>query len=134
MGKNMDNYLRTLVTSLGEAIGNDPVAADYLAAKAAYSADAELASAVSEYNVQKMLLDEQLRAEERDEPLIESIEARVNVLYQKIMDSGKMKALSVAENRLNELLGEINRTLMSYITPESGGCGSGGCAGCRGCG
>jgi len=134
----MDNYLKTLVTSLGEAIQNDPVAAEYLAAKAEYSADAELGAALAEYNVQKMLLDEQRRASEKNETLIESIEDRANLLYTKIMDSDKMKNLAVAESRMNELLNEINRVLMSYITPErgGGGCGSsgGGCGGCKGCG
>ena len=132
----MDNYLKTLVASLGEAIKNDPVAAEYLAAKEEYSADAEIAGAVSEYNVQRMLLEEQKAAAERDETLIASIEARVNVLYKKIMASDKMKALAVAENRMNELLGEVNRELMSCIVPGSG-CGSGhegGCGGCKGCG
>ncbi len=127
----MDNYLKTLLDNFGEALSNDETVKEYLAARAAYTADTEMTGAVSEYNVQRMLLEEQKMAENADEVLIQSIETRVNALYEKIMASESMKNLAVAENKLNELLNEVNQTIMGYIMPESS-C-TGDCHGCHGC-
>ncbi len=130
----MDNYLQTLLDNFGKALQNEPVVAEYTEARKAYVEDTEITAAVNEYNVQRMLLDEQQLKEDRDETLINSIQSRVNALYDKIMASEKMKTLAVAENRLNELLGEINKALMSYVVPDSGdgGC-TGDCHSCHGC-
>lgn len=127
----MDNYLKALLDNFGEALRNEVVVQEYLAAREAYIADTDMTGAVSEYNVQRMLLEEQKTTENPDEALIQSMETRVNALYEKIMASESMKALAVAENKLNELLNEVNQTIMSYIMPESS-C-SGDCSGCHGC-
>lgn len=128
----MDNYLETLLNNLGEALKNDPVVVEYQAARAAYMADTEMTGAVSEYNVQRMLLEEQATKEEQDETLIKSMETRVNELYEKIMASESMKALAAAENNLNMLLNEVNQKLMSFIMPATESCG-GDCGHCHGC-
>lgn len=127
----MDNYLKALLDNFGEALRNEVVVQEYLAAREAYIADTDMTGAVSEYNVQRMLLEEQKTTEGADENLIQSMETRVNALYEKIMASESMKALAVAENKLNELLNEVNQTIMSYIMPESS-C-SGDCHSCHGC-
>jgi len=127
----MDNYLKTLLENFGEALHNEVVVQKYLAARDAYANDTDMTGAVSEYNVQRMLLEEQKTSENPDEVLISSMETRVNALYEKIMASESMKNLAVAENKLNELLNEINQTIMSYIVPESS-C-SGDCHSCHGC-
>lgn len=128
----MDNYLNALLDNLGMALQNEPVVVEYLEAKKAYMEDTETASAVSEYNVQRMLLEEQQLQGEQDSVLIESIESRTKVLYEKIMAAESMKKLAVAENKLNELLNEINHKIMSFIIPESNSC-SGDCHSCHGC-
>ncbi len=127
----MDNYLKALLDNFGEALKNDVVVQEYLVAREAYVNDTEMTGAVSEYNVQRMLLEEQKTQPEQDENLIKSMETRVNALYEKIMASESMKALAVAENKLNELLNEVNQTIMSYIMPPSD-C-SGNCHDCHGC-
>lgn len=127
----MDNYLKALLDNFGEALRNEVVVQEYLAAREAYIADTDMTGAVSEYNVQRMLLEEQKTTEGADENLIKSMETRVNALYEKIMASESMKALAVAENKLNDLLNEVNQTIMSYIMPESS-C-SGDCHSCHGC-
>ncbi len=129
----MDNYLQTLLDNFGQALQNEPVVVEYTEARKAYMEDTDITGAVSEYNVQRMLLEEQQLKEEQDNVLIESIESRVKVLYEKIMAAESMKRLAVAENKLNELLNDINKALMSYIVPDSGeGC-SGDCHSCHGC-
>lgn len=129
----MDNYLKTLLDNFGEAIKDNEAVVEYTKAREAYMKDADISCAVSEYNVQRMLLEEQQLNPEADANLIESMEQRVNELYEKIINSDTMKALTVAENKLNALLAEINKVIMSYIVPESEDNCGGDCSHCHGC-
>lgn len=129
----MDNYLQTLIDNLGKALQNEPTVAEYAEARKAYLEDTDTAGAVNEYNVQRMLLEEQQLKEDKDSVLIDSIQNRVNVLYEKITASDSMKKLAVAENKLNELLGEVNRAIMSYVVPDSDSSCTGNCHDCHGC-
>lgn len=129
----MDNYLKTLLESFGEALKESDVVVEYTTAREAYMQDTEITAAVSEYNVQRMLLDEQQMKPDADGNLVDSIQSRVNVLYDKIMGSDNMKRLAAAENGLNALLAEINKEIMSYIIPDSGEDCGGDCSHCHGC-
>ncbi len=129
----MDNYLKTLLDSFGEALKQADAVVEYTSAREAYMADTEITAAVSEYNVQCMLLEEQQMKPEVDEVLVESIQARVNTLYEKIMQSENMKRLAAAENDLNALLAEVNKEIMAYVIPESGESCGGDCGHCHGC-
>ncbi len=128
----MNNYLKTLIASLGEALQQEEAVTEYNAAKEAYMNDTEITAAVSEYNVQRMLLDEQRAAENVDAALIESMESRIKALYDKIMNASSMKNLARCENNLNALLNEVNAEIMSYVIPDTGSC-SGDCHSCGGC-
>lgn len=127
----MDKYLKTLLDSFGEALKEDPVITEYNSAREEYLHDVKITAAVNEYNVQNQLLMEQQSKEEKDEALIASIEKRTNELYELILANDAMKRLSKAEIALNNLINEINETLISYVTPESS-C-SGSCSTCGGC-
>ncbi len=129
----MDNYLKTLLDTFGAALKESDAVLEYTSAREAYMADTEITAAVSEYNVQRMLLEEQQIKPDADATLVESIEARVNALYDKIMASDNMKNLAAAENKLNALLAEINKELMGYIVPDSGESCGGDCHHCHGC-
>ena len=129
----MDNYLKTLLDTFGTALKEADAVVEYTAAREAYMQDTEVTAAVNEYNVQRMLLEEQQIKPDADATLIESIEARVNKLYEKIMASVNMKRLAAAENQLNALLAEINKEIMGYIIPDSGESCGGDCHHCHGC-
>ena len=129
----MDNYLKTLLDTFGTALKEADAVVEYTAAREAYMQDTEVTAAVNEYNVQRMLLEEQQIKPDADATLIESIEARVNKLYEKIMASDNMKRLAAAENQLNALLAEINKEIMGYIIPDSGESCGGDCHHCHGC-
>ena len=79
----------------------------------------------------RLLLVEQQSKEDKDEALIASIEKRTAELYDLILANESMKRLSKAEIALNNLINEINETLISYVSPESS-C-SGSCSTCGGC-
>ncbi|MBQ3195432.1 MAG: YlbF family regulator [Clostridia bacterium] len=129
----MDNYLKTLLDTFGTALKEADAVVEYTSAREAYMQDTEVTAAVNEYNVQRMLLEEQQIKPDADATLIESIEARVNKLYDKIMASDNMKRLAAAENQLNALLAEINKEIMGYIIPDSGESCGGDCHHCHGC-
>lgn len=129
----MNNYLQTLLDSFGQALKEDETVKEYLAAREAYKNDVEITSAVSEYNVQRMLLEEQQLKEDADQNLIDSMTGRINTLFEKIMNAESMKALSAAEDKLNTLLTEVNNAIMSYVIPESGESCGGDCHHCHGC-
>ncbi len=129
----MTDYLKTLLDSVGVALQDDDTVKEYNAAREEYIADTEITSAVSEYNVQRMLLDEQQMKPDADQTLVESISARVEALYEKIMTADSMKRLAAAENALNALLNDVNKTIMSYIIPETESSCGGDCGHCHGC-
>ncbi len=128
----MDNYLKILIQNLGEALCREEAVTEYNAAREAYVSDTEITAAVSEYNVQRMLLDEQRAAENVDTALVESMESRIKALYDKIMNAETMKNLARCENNLNALLNEVNSEIMSFVLPDTGSC-SGDCHSCGGC-
>lgn len=128
----MDNYLKTLLGSFGEALKEDETVKAYNAAREAYMNDVEITSAVSEYNVQRMLLEEQQLKEDADQNLIDSMNSRVSALYEKIMNAESMKNLAIAEDKVNALMNEINNEIMGYIVPQTESCG-GDCGHCHGC-
>lgn len=127
----MDKYLKTLLDSFGEALKEDAVITEYNAAREEYLHDVKITAAVNEYNVQNQLLVEQQSKEDKDEALIASIEKRTAELYDLILANESMKRLSKAEIALNNLINEVNETLISYVSPESS-C-SGSCSTCGGC-
>lgn len=128
----MNNYLKTLLDSFGEALKEEAAIVEYNAAREEYAHDTATAAALNEYNVQRQLLAEQEEKDDKDSLLIASIDKRVSELYNQIVSAESMKRLSDAEAALNELLNEINSSLMSYIMPNSGSCG-GSCSSCGGC-
>lgn len=128
----MNNYLETMLRNFGEALQQEDAVKEYLAAKEIYSKDVEVIAAVNEYNVQRMLLQEQRSKEDADQNLIDSMTGRIDALYDKITSCESMKKLGEAEEKLNALLTEINNMIMSYVVPESDSCG-GDCHHCHGC-
>lgn len=128
----MNNYLETMLRNFGEALQQEDEVKEYLAAKEIYSKDVEVIAAVNEYNVQRMLLQEQRSKEDADQNLIDSMTGRIDALYDKITSCESMKKLGEAEEKLNALLTEINNMIMSYVVPESDSCG-GDCHHCHGC-
>lgn len=127
----MNESLQKLTEALGEALRRESTVAEYAAAKKAYSEDSATVSCVSEYNVQKMLLENEQIQKGGDKALAESVNARIRALYDRISSAESMKRLTKAENELNTLLNEVNAKLMSYVLPESD-C-TGNCQSCSGC-
>ena len=130
----MNEKLYSLLAELGEQLKESDEVKEYAAAREEYSADRGISEKVAEYNVQRMVYDQESSKDEKDTLLIEQIKARMDALYDEITSKPVMKRYIAAEDGVNRLFGEINRVLQGYVVPESEqGCGGdcGSCAGCR---
>lgn len=130
----MNEKLYSLLAELGEQLKESDEVKEYAAARQEYSADRGISEKVAEYNVQRMVYDQESSKDEKDTLLIEQIKARMDALYDEITSNPVMKRYIAAEDGVNRLFGEINRVLQGYVVPESEqGCGGdcGSCAGCR---
>lgn len=130
----MNEKLYSLLAELGEQLKESDEVKEYAAAREEYSADRGISEKVAEYNVQRMVYDQESSKDEKDTLLIEQIKARMDALYDEITLNPVMKRYIAAEDGVNRLFGEINRVLQGYVVPESEqGCGGdcGSCAGCR---
>lgn len=130
----MNEKLYSLLAELGEQLKESDEVKEYAAAREEYSADRSISEKVAEYNVQRMVYDQESSKDEKDTLLIEQIKARMDALYDEITSNSVMKRYIAAEDGVNRLFGEINRVLQGYVVPESEqGCGGdcGSCAGCR---
>ena len=82
------NELKTelveLIAKVGEMVRADERYVAVEKAAEAYAKDPEIATALTEYNVQQAALAEAFGAEERDEALVSSIQNRINALYTKL--------------------------------------------------
>ena len=130
----MNEKLYSLLAELGEQLKESDEVKEYAAAREEYSADRGISEKVAEYNVQRMVYDQESSKDEKDTLLIEQIKARMDALYDEITSNPVMKRYISAEDGENRLFGEINRVIQGYVVPESEqGCGGdcGSCAGCR---
>lgn len=129
----MNEKLYSLLAELGEQLKESDEVKEYAAAREEYSADRGISEKVAEYNVQRMVYDQESSKDEKDTLLIEQIKARMDALYDEITSNSVMKRYIAAEDGVNRLFGEINRVLQGYVVPESEqGCG-GDCGSCAGC-
>ncbi len=122
-----------MAQALGEAIKADPRTARFQKAKEAYDADEKLVKAVKEYNVQKMAMNEQLKAESHDDAVTDAIQRRIEEIYNEIISSPVMAEYSESEKELNDFLNLVNMTISCAITGEEMGCTEEKCKTCGHC-
>ncbi|MBE6575575.1 MAG: YlbF family regulator [Ruminococcaceae bacterium] len=117
---------------LGEAIKKDARIAALNEARAAYEADPQVAQYMAEYNVQQKALSHQVSMPERDQVVINSIQNRIDELYNLISEAPSFVALNEAQEAVNEFMNQVNAEITYHITGEQpcthdcrtcGGCG-----------
>ncbi len=123
-----------LAKQLGRELRDSKKYAEYMEAKAAFLANEELGTKLSEFKVQKTLLDQQAELTGADENVIDAIGARVETLYREINEHPVYIRFQTAEQEFNVLIGAVNTTIGSFISDEekkaSGTC-SGNCSSCK---
>ena len=106
---------------------------EYLAARDAYASDRAISEKVAEYNVQRMVYEQESAKDEKDTLLLDQIRMRMDALYEEITENAVMKRYVAAEDGVNALFGEINRVLQSFVIPEEEHSCGGDCGHCAGC-
>lgn len=107
-----------LAKLLGEAIAKDYRLVEFDEAKIAYENDAELQSALKEYEVQQQALQAEMLKEEKDGVTIDAINDRITELYNLIVKNPSFLRLNQLQVEVNELMNEVNNTITCAITGE----------------
>ena len=123
-----------LAEKLGQVLKEDARLIALEKAKEAYEADNELKRQMVEYQVQQEAMQREVTKPEKDLHFIETIQHRIDTLYNMIVENESFKALNEAQAAVNGLMNEVNATIMYQITGEqpSGGC-THDCSTCGGC-
>ena len=98
-----------LAAELGKKLKEDARIVRLDAARTAYEADEKVINLSMEYAVQQQALQEEAVKEDKDEALIESLNARVEELYNEIVALPVYLELEAAQNEVTELMHSVNK-------------------------
>ena len=122
-----------LASELGKKLKDDARLVALENAKNAYEENADLKTYMVEYDVQQKAMQKAVSQPERDMQMIESIQKRIDTLYQQIAEHPVFLELNRAQAEVNELMNAVNQTIMTQITGEEpSGC-THNCSTCGGC-
>ncbi|MBQ9785045.1 MAG: YlbF family regulator [Clostridia bacterium] len=122
-----------LAAELGKKLKDDPRLVAFEAAKKGYEENAELMQCMVEYDVQQKAMQRAVSQPEHDMQMIESIQKRIDDLYQQIAENPAFVELQRTQAEVNELMNTVNQTIMTQITGEEpSGC-THNCSTCSGC-
>ncbi len=116
---------------LGQIIKEDEVIKKLEAAQEAYNTDVDVLLLTTEYTVQQQLLTEAFSKDESKET-IDKINARINAIYNQVIETPAYKAYEAAQNDVNMLMQIVNDTISAEISGQSGTC-THDCSTCGGC-
>ena len=118
---------------LGQRMKQEAAAERFIKAREAFNQNVDLRTAFSEYNVQRMLLEQEANKEEIDNELVKRIDTRVDELFDFITHHPAYEEIEAAQNALNEELKKVMDTIAQQITSDTpGGC-THDCSTCGGC-
>ena len=122
-----------LAAALGQKLKEDERLVALDAAKTAYEENKELQTYLVEYDVQQRAMQKAVTQDDRDLELIQSIQRRIDELYELIVKNPAFEELNRAQAVVNELMNSVNQTIMTQITGEEpSGC-THNCSTCSGC-
>lgn len=122
-----------LAAALGQKLKEDERLIALENAKNAYEQNKELQTYLVEYDVQQKAMQKAVTLEDRDMDLIQSIQRRIDELYDLIVNNEAFVELNRAQAVVNELMNSVNQTIMTQITGEEpSGC-THNCSTCSGC-
>ena len=122
-----------LAKALGDKLKEDARLVALENAKNAYEESAEVKKLMVEYYVQQNAMQRAVAQPEHDMQMIESIQKRIDTLYQEIVEHPVFVELNRAQEEVNALMNAVNQTIMTQITGEEpSGC-THNCSTCGGC-
>ncbi len=128
------NQIVEKAKELGELLKQSDEFKNYNEVKARYEADTELQTLISDFNLKKMAVMNQMQNEENsDEEKLKKLQEEMRTAYSAVMTNETMsefvKAKETFENLVNEMYGIINFAVTG-VAP--GGCDGSSCASCGG--
>lgn len=122
-----------LAAELGKTLKADKRLVKLAEARKAYENDERVCKLATEYEVQQRAMQNEAVKEDRDQKLIEMIQARIDAIYDQIVKSETYQALEKAQNEVNELMNMVNSTITFHITGEEPSSCTHNCSTCGGC-
>ena len=131
--ENKQENVFELAAQLGRALKADARMVAFEAAKAAYDADPQLKSYLTEYEVQQKAMQSEMAKSEQDTHLLAMIRERIDVLYRLINKHPAFAELNRTQQVVNDLMNRVNQTIMYEITGEAPSSCTHDCSSCGGC-
>lgn len=129
-----ENQIIELAKTLGKEISESDKFKEFIEAKKEFLASEELKTKLTEFKVQKALIDKQAELKNADEVVLDAIGARADLLYREINESPVFQRFQTAEQEFNILLTAVNTTISSFLSGETEIAGQGSCSGnCSSC-
>ena len=122
-----------LAITLGKALKEDARLVRMENARKAYEEDPTLKTLMTEYDVQQKAIQQVAAGEDFDAQLLESIQNRINELYDQLMAAPVYLELIEAQEAVNELMTAVNNTITFAITGEMPSNCTHDCSTCGGC-
>ncbi len=102
---------------LAEAIKASPEMVEYMAARAAYESNMELATKMTEYNAQRAILGQEFSrdVEAQSPALLSMVRERMDALAREIAAMDDYKNFSAAQLRVTELMNQVNSEIQRIV-------------------
>ncbi len=125
--------INEMAIMLGLRMKQEQIAQRFIKARDAYTASEELRTAFAEYNVQRMVLQEEANKEEIDNELVKRIDTRIDELFEFITKHPLYAEMEAAQDALNTELKKVMDTITAQITGVEGESCTHDCSTCGGC-
>ena len=122
-----------LAAELGRVLKEDERLVHLEAARTAYENDTHVLELATEYEAQQRAIQVEAMKEDRDDALIDSLQARIDELYDAIVGSESYRELEAAQNEVNDLMNSVNSTITYQITGKEPSSCTHDCSSCGGC-
>ena len=120
-----------LASELGKTIKKDDRITRMNKAKEAYESSEKIGNLMMEYGIQQQALTTMGDGENIDTEAVSKIQERINEIYAEITQDPLFIELDEAQTAVNELMNNVNNTIMFNITGETP-C-THDCSSCSGC-
>ncbi len=121
-----------LSRALGEALRDQEITQEALAARAAYEADAEAKGLLESYQKKQNEYNALMSRSDADEAATEALGQEIRDISRAIHESPVITRLLRSEDTFNEMVRGVFGIINATITGEEPGCG-GSCDSCAGC-
>lgn len=130
--KNAGNIFELAMT-LGKVLKEDKRLVRMQKAREEFEKDEELATLMTEYEVQQKAMENVATGEDFDPHMVQMIQDRIDAIYADICKSPAYVELETAQNEVNELMNAVNNTISFAITGQMPTSCSHDCSSCGGC-